>query len=127
MSNTKILSAFIITLLVSGFLFISMPENAYSGVVPNPMPPCCQDDVEKSCFGGDNTFEICQSEQCMINDCQFFEDRICTSAIVNNEEIGVCAPQAQEVPAMNKWGFVALAAVLAVIGFFAVRRRIIKT
>jgi len=122
MAHKRIFSIFVIAFLISGFYFFTIPDTAYSGVVPNPVPPCCQDSVGGSCFGGDGASEACESEQCMINDCDFFEDRIC----VEQNGAGVCVAEPQDVPAMNKWGFVALAAVLAVIGFIAVRRRIIK-
>jgi hypothetical protein len=73
MANKNILSVLVIVFLLSGFYLFTTPDTAYSGVVPNPVPPCCQDSVEDSCFGGDGASEICESEQCMINDCDFLK------------------------------------------------------
>ncbi len=113
---------FIGAFLIVSCLFLAMPEKGYSGVMPLG---CCQlfEPVECS-----DVFTTGGIDECTISlNGDYFEDNFC------DEESQECrrptlppptlAPLATEIPTIGGLGLIAMAVVLGILGYIAIRRK----
>jgi hypothetical protein len=101
-------SILIIALLLTGFFFLSAPEQSHAGLTPIGQA-CCQ--FPGGCFNFDDDPILC--------DGQVIENATC------NEDAGVCVSPsvANPIPTLSEWGLIAMAGVLGIAGYLIVRRR----
>lgn len=106
------LSALLLSFISVGFLFLSVPEDGFSGLA-QPGPECCQFAPDR-CFdlgGGDGgPTPACLAEDVVPGFC--------------NETTGVCeATRTTAIPALGEWGMVAAVLALGAAGILVYRRR----
>jgi hypothetical protein len=93
---------FLFSFLFIGFMFLSLPEESFSGVA-QPLGDCCQ--LEGQCFDLVEGGQACTIEG-------FVPDAQC------NEETGLCEqvvfPSA--IPTLNEWGLITVAMALGILG-----------
>lgn len=119
MANQNIITTFVAVILVVGFLFISMPQDANAGAgMPPSNPGCCQ-----SFFEGEFVCINSDTGQCIIqvgaDFLGFFPGESC------NQQTGFCSgfEPVRDVPTLSEWGLIAMAGVLGVVGFMVMRRK----
>ncbi|MGB2693191.1 MAG: hypothetical protein WBB48_06300 [Thermodesulfobacteriota bacterium] len=113
---------FIGTFLIVSCLFFAIPEKGYSGVMPLG---CCQlfEPVECS-----DVFTLGGMDECEISLVgEFFSDNMCDEASQEcRRPTGpppTSVPLATDVPTLGGLGLIAMAVVLGILGFIAIRRK----
>jgi len=115
------ISIFIVSFIILGFFFLSLPEKGYSGA-DGMLPPvaegsCCQ--LDDGCF--DLVTEIPDEPDGPI--------RLCLSSNVRpgfcNEDTGMCEqPEiSRNVPTLSQWGLISMAGVLGIVALYMIIRR----
>lgn len=117
--NTKNLTLFAISFLLSVVFIPISPDNGYAGMV-FVTPGCCQNISESGpgfeCSAGD-------SFSCPaipgFDFVGFFPNETC------NQDTGLCPGfiVSSSVPTLSEWGLIAFAGILGVTGFIAIRRK----
>ena len=125
MISKNSVSVLFTALLIIGFFIVALPENGYSGT-PSIATGCCQlSERSQMTESVDNRFELykCIDETdvkvCKDQNGEFFPGDLC------NLQTGMCelVRPTRNVPTLSEWGLVAMAGVLGVIGFIAIRRK----
>jgi len=102
---------YVVALLISGFYFLALPEEGFSGFATIE-EGCCM--IQEGCIDAADSppNAVCISDN-------FVEDAFC------NEEIGECIPipSTSNIPTLSEWGVIAIAGALGIIGIWAVRKR----
>jgi|GEM_PF-1804458 len=110
----KIVSTFTLSLLVFGFLFMTLPDKAYTQ--PVPFEGCCQ--FIGSCQNLSQ--EACIADATSI---QFHIDESCNTDTGNCPGFSLGDTRVSNVPTLSEWGLIAMAGVLGVVGFMVMRRK----
>jgi hypothetical protein len=115
------ISIFIVSFIIVGFFFLSLPEKGYSGA-DGMFPPvaegsCCQ--LDNECF--DLVTEIPDEPDGPIQLCLISNVRpgFC------NVDTGMCElPEiSRNVPTLSQWGLIFMAGVMGIIALFIIIRR----
>lgn len=122
MLRNRILSSLVFVLIV-GFFILNTPEKGFAGV--SPLPPITDSDC---CFSHEGTG--CDDAQCEDTICSF--DKFCCvegwdleceqEALAGCSDI--CGPRPiSNIPTLNEWALIALAATLGLFSLVVIRRR----
>lgn len=104
MSIRNQVCTFLLSLLVIGFLFLSIPEKGFAGLANLT---CCQVAPDE-CFDLTIDGPLCLVEDGRPGSC--------------NEEVGLCQV-GTAIPTLNEWGLITVAIALGIVGFAFYRRR----
>ena len=120
-------SFFLAAFIITGCFFLALPEKGISGIIIPPVElGCCQFDgiIEGSAnIEARNGFYECTDmldvEGCAGKKGEFFVGAEC------NMQTGMCMgfQPVRNVPTLSEWGLIAMAGLLAIVGFMVMRRR----
>lgn len=102
---------FILTFLVTGFLFLASTQIGLAGIATTE-PFCCLS--EQGCADSTSGLPIA----CQVGTIQ--ENAVC------NENTGLCVSLDtlhEAIPTVSEWGLIAMAGILGIVGFLVIRRR----
>ena len=100
----------LLSFLFTGTLFLSVSDEAFSGVA-QPGPECCQFESDQ-CFDFDDSNQLCRVDDLRPGTC--------------NEETGLCEATPAPIPTLNEWGLISVVIALGIVGaagIFVYRRK----
>jgi len=110
----KIVSTFTLSLLVFGFLFMTLPDKAYTQ--PVPFEGCCQffnsceNLSQDACIADSTSIEFLINVECNP------DSKLCPGFSLGDTRVS-------NVPTLSEWGLIAMAGILGIVGFMVIRRR----
>ena len=113
------ISIFLISFLLLSSLFMALPEKGYSGVNIDccqgfGSPPCPPQSPERCCEPGIGPDQcLAEPGETIPSSGECLDSGFCSGFV----------PESTSVPTLSEWGLIAIAAILGIIGFIAVRRR----
>ena len=108
------ITLFMVTFLLTTICFFSLSSQSYAGIFDMPDRPvhgdCCQ--LRGSCFDIEEPEPDTVAQLCLGD----IKPGVC------NEVTGMCE-EVNNVPTLSEWGLIAIAGILGIIGFIAIRRK----
>ena len=107
-------STILFAFLVSSLLFLSLPEEGNAGMAL-PDFGCCQFESECADIEGNQ-----EEEECIGKGGEVFPGQIC---LQNDMLCTGNEPVSRNIPTFSEWGLIAMAGILGLVAFMAIRKR----